>query len=121
MELMRSVYNERCNIARVRKNFYVNIELIDGTIYDIYFRNSGDRDENSVQIAVMKNTFINDIIGVLPVFMENVLAYIHIDSDDIVMKSSSVDKPTYYNGYELVTYEIFDGAKWAGSFSYPPT
>jgi len=117
---MRAIYDRRGNIERVRKNFYINIELCDGSIYDIYFRSTGGRDDRAEQTAVLKNTFVNDKVGFLPMYVENVLAYIDHDTMDIVMKKSVANQPTYYSGFELVTYEMFDGAKWSGRFSYPP-
>jgi hypothetical protein len=117
---MQSIYDRRGNVDRVRKNFYVNIELFDGNIYDIYFRSNGDRDERPEQSAILKNTFINEKVGFLPVFIENTLAYIDVKTDVIVMKSSMANTPMYYEGFELVTYDMFDGVKWSGCFSYPP-
>jgi hypothetical protein len=63
---------------------------------------------------------MNDTVGFLPVLIENTLAYIDIKTDEISMKRSSANNPSYYEGFELVSYDMFDGAKWSGCFTYPP-
>ena len=122
MSLIQDMYDERNNIERVRKNFNVTIELTDKNVYDIYFRNvSDDRDDVPEQSAVLQYVFINEKVGCLPSLLDDKLLYVDVRSGDVVLKTSAEAHPVYYEGYEVVTYDMFDGARWSGLFSYPPT
>lgn len=122
MSLIQDMYEERNNIERVRKNFNVTIELNDKNVYDIYFRNvSNDRDDVPEQSAVLQYVFINEKVGCLPSLLDDKLLYVDVRSGDVVLKTSAEAHPVYYEGYEVVTYDMFDGARWSGLFSYPPT
>ena len=122
MSLIQDMYDERNNIERVRKNFNVTIELNDKNVYDIYFRNvSDDRDDVPEQSAVLQYVFINEKVGCLPSLLDDKLLYVDVRSGDVVLKTSAEAHPVYYEGYEVVTYDMFDGARWSGLFSYPPT
>jgi hypothetical protein len=122
MSLIQDMYDERNNIERVRKNFNVTIELNDKNVYDIYFRNvSNDRDDVPEQSAVLQYIFINEKVGCLPSLLGDKLLYVDVRNGDVVLKTSAEAHPVYYEGYEVVTYDMFDGARWSGLFSYPPT
>jgi hypothetical protein len=96
--------------------------LNDGNVYDIYFRNSDDYDDYPEQSAVLKYVFINDKLGYLPSLVDNQLLYINSKSGNVELKehNSNNARPPYYPGFEMVTYDMFDGAKWTGCFKNPP-
>ena len=122
MNLVDEVYDDRTNIGRIRKNFHVTIEMKDGNVYDIYFRNAGGYNEVPEQSAVLKYHFINETLGCLPSLVDNQLLYINLDTGDVVLKDHyRNERQPYYPGFDLVSYDMFDGAKWAGCFKNPPS
>jgi hypothetical protein len=121
INLVDAVYDRNTNIGRIRKNFHVTIELIDGNVYDIYFRNAGGYNEIPEQSAVLKYIFINEKLGYLPSLVENQLLYLNTNTGDVELKfHHNKERPPYYPGFEMVTYDMFDGAKWTGCFKQPP-
>jgi len=121
INLVDAVYERKTNIGRIRKNFNVTLELQDGNVYDIYFRNSGSYNEVPEQSAVLKYIFINDNLGYLPSLVEDQLFYVSSVTGKVELKAHcSHDRPPYYPGFELVSYDMFDGAKWTGLFKNTP-
>ncbi len=121
MNLVDAVYDRNTNIGRIRKNFHVTIEVKDGNVYDIYFRNGGGYNEVPEQSAVLKYIFINEKIGCLPSLVDDQLLYVNLDTGNVELKEHySNDRPPYYPGFDLVSYDMFDGAKWTGCFKNPP-
>jgi hypothetical protein len=119
--LVDELYNRTTNIQRIRKNFHVTIEMNDGGVYDIYFRNVGDYNEVPEQSAVLKYVFINENLGCLPSLVDNQLLYVSSETGDVELKEHYInDRPPHYPGFELVSYGMFDGAKWTGCFKDPP-
>jgi hypothetical protein len=121
INLVDAVYDRKTNIGRIRKNFHVTIELKDGNVYDVYFRNAGGYNEVPEQSAVLKYVFINDKLGYLPSLVDEHLLYVNSKTNEVELKfHHSTDRPPYYPGFELVEYDMFNDAKWSGCFTGPP-
>jgi hypothetical protein len=118
--LVDAVYENKTNIGRIRKNFNVTVELVTGEVYDVYFRSNRTTAETE-QSAVLKYIFINKKLGCLPSLVDNHLLYINVENGDVELKyNNSEEQMPYYEGFELVTYDMFEGARWSGCFKHPP-
>ena len=119
INLPDAIYHEKTNINRIRKNFHVTIELNDGNVYDIYFRDVGIyNNEVPEQSAVLKYVFINEQLGCLPSLVDNQLLYINTTTCVVELKEHyNNERPPHYPGFELVSYGMFDGANWSGGLT----
>jgi hypothetical protein len=118
LNVLTEMHKPASNIRSVRKHFEINITLL-GEMYDIQFRYNTIK-KMAEQISVLKYYFINDEWGYSRKLMQGYLAYINIRTGFIDMKLSQADNPSGYEGYALIDYDMFDGAKWTGFFKYPP-
>ena len=117
MNLVDAVQEKTINIGRIRKNINVTVELISGEVYDIYFRCDGQTNYIE-QSAVLKYIFINENLGCLPSLVDNHLLYVNVSSGNVELKyTNSRERVPYYDGFELVTYDMFAGARWSGNFT----
>ncbi len=106
------------NIRLVQKHFHVTVQLRSDT-YNINFRYN-EAKKSTEQLSLLKYTLVNADWGYAPRHLPGYLAYLNVHTGFMDIKESQSDNPTNYEGYLLVDYDMFEGAKWTGFFKHPP-